>query len=114
MVPSYVFEALRNARMTPGGLYIVGKRDARNPFMEARSTPMTTTPLPIDITHPHDYDNRAHPELDEAFLQKLADLPKVEGYTHLTPELIARHKQTLRRGKDRKDLELLKRHFPAA
>lgn len=110
MVPGTVFEDLRLSGRTPGGLYTIGKAFAQHPFLEARSTPIRETPLPIDITHPYGSNNRPNVTLDARFLQAVKKFDKVEGYSLLPLDDIIAHKQQLKRWKDKADVKLIQHY----
>lgn len=112
MVPGETFRQFVESGQTPGGTLIRPKPGALRPFLETRPSHSRTNTLSLDITHPHDDRHHlASPELDRAFLSRIAELPHVDGFRYLPPELVAARKSDSGRRKDRHDRRLIGQHL---
>lgn len=109
MVPHASFTSLARHEQTPGGFVLRPKPDTTHAFLTTPEKLLPPSALSLDITHPHGPDNRPSPELDEELLKRMEEFGSVEGYHFLPPELVAAHKKTTGRRKDRRDIKLIEK-----
>lgn len=108
MIPHADYTPLAKKQRTPSGIPLRHKQNTTHAFLTTPERFLPPDTLSLDITHPHDADTWPSAELDEEFLRKLQGFDHVDGYHFLPPRLVAAHKATAGRRKDKRDIRLIR------